>query len=134
MKPAARRAGRYAAVVCALLLLAGIVAPFISAERYRPRIQAALEGALGRKVEIRAMHFNVFTGIGFALDDVVIHEDPSIGAEPIAYVASLEAVPRVWSLFTRKLEFSSITLDAASINVAKTGSAAGPGQIGRAHV
>lgn len=128
MKAAARRAARYAALGCGLLVAAGIVAPFISAERYRPRIHSALEGALGRKVEIGAMHFSVFTGIGFALDNVVIHEDPSIGVEPAAYVSSLEAVPRLRSLFTRKLEFSSITLDAASINVAKTGSPAGPGR------
>lgn len=128
MKVAARRAAKLAALALMLLVAAGVVAPFISAERYRDRIQAALEGALGRKVEIGEVHFNVFTGVGFAVDSVVIHEDPAIGIEPIAYVNSLEAVPRVWSLFSRKLEFSSIRLDAASINVAKTGTASGPGR------
>ncbi len=128
MKPAVRRAIRFSALALVLLMAAGVAAPFISAERFRPRIQTALEGALGRKVAIGAVRFNVFTGIGFALDNVIIHEDPSIGIEPIAYVTSLEVVPRLWSLFARRLEFSSIRLDAASINVAKTGSPSGPGR------
>ncbi len=128
MKTAARRAFYLAAIALALLLVAGVAAPFISAERYRTRIQAALEGALGRKVEIGTVRFNLFTGPGFALNNVTIHEDPSIGIEPIAYVSSLEAVPRLWSLFTRKLEFSSIRLEAASINVAKTGPPSAPGR------
>lgn len=128
MKTAARRAVRLAALGLVLLLAAGIAAPFISAERYRARIQAALEGALGRKVEIGTIRFNLFTGPGFALNNVTIHEDPAIGIEPIAYVSSLEAAPRLWSLFTRKLEFSYIRLEAASINVAKTGPPSGPGR------
>lgn len=129
MKPLARRALRFAALAGVLLLVAGVVAPQISAERYRPQIQAALEKALGRKVEITGpIHFNVFTGVGFAVETVTINEDPSIGIEPIAYVPSLEAVPRIWSLFTRKLEFASIRLDDASINLAKTGAPGGPGR------
>ena len=129
MKRLAGRCARWLTVACLLLLVAGVVAPRISAERYRAQIQAALVRAMGRQVEIAGpLHFNVFTGVGFAVEKVTIHEDPSIGAEPMAYVGSLEAVPRVWSLFTRKLEFSSIRLDEASINLTKTGPADQPGR------
>jgi len=32
------------------------------------------------------------------VEDVVIHEDPAIGAEPIAYMDSMDVRPSIWSL------------------------------------
>ena len=112
----------------ALLLAAGIAAPYLSGNRFAPRIRAALESALGRKVELGAIHFSLFAGPGFSVDNVVIHENPAIGIEPIAYVGSLEAVPRLTSIFGGHLEFASIRLDDASINLAKTGGPSEPGR------
>ena len=128
MKTVAWNAAKSLLLACLLVVVAGLVAPMIGANHYRAQIQAALEKALGRSVEVGAVHLNVFTGVGFAVERVVIHEDPAFGVEPVAYVGSLEAVPRVWSLFTRKLEFASIRLDDASINLTKTGGPAEPGR------
>lgn len=119
---------RAAGVLCLVILAAGLIAPRLGADRYRARIQSALETALGRRVEIGAVHFNVFTGPGFSVDRVVIHEDPAFGIEPAAYVGTLEARPRFLSLFRRRLEFASIRLDDASINLAKSGAASEPGR------
>src|ERR1022692_3979219 len=111
--------------------LAGIGAPYLSGNRFAPRIRAALESALGRKVELGAIHFSLFAEPGFSVDNVVIHENPAIGIEPITYVGSLEAVPRltsIFGIFGGRLEFASIRLDDASINVAKTGGPSEPGR------
>lgn len=123
-----KRAAKWCGIAAALALGAGIAAPYLSGSRLAPRIQAALESALGRKVDIGAVHFSLFTGPGFSLENVVIHESPAIGIEPIAYVGSLEAVPRLASLFGGRLEIASIRLDDASINVTKTGGPAEPGR------
>jgi hypothetical protein len=128
MKTTVKRTARWLSVAVALLLAAGIAAPYLSGNRFAPRIRAALEGALGRKVELGAIHFSLFAGPGFSVDNVVIHENPAIGIEPLAYVGSLEAVPRLTSLFGGHLEFASIRLDDASINVAKTGGPSDPGR------
>lgn len=106
----------------------GIGAPYLSGNRFAPRIRAALESALGRKVEMGAIHFSLFAGPGFSVENVVIHENPAIGIEPVAYVGSLEAVPRLTSIFGGRLEFASIRLDDASINLAKTGAPSEPGR------
>jgi len=127
MRRTVKRAAKWLSIALALLLAAGIAAPYLSGNRFAPRIQAALESALGRKVELGAIHFSLFAGPGFSVDNVVIHENPAIGIEPIAYVGSLEAVPRLTSIFGGRLEFASIRLDDASINVAKTGGASEPG-------
>jgi hypothetical protein len=109
----------------ALILIAGLAAPKFQAGQYRGKIRTALEKALNRKVEFGDIHYNVFTGPGFSVDNVTIGEDPELGAEPIAYVNSsitskLTAVPRLWSLFTGHLEFSSLRLDEAQINLTRS--------------
>ncbi len=109
-----------------LLLLAGFVAPKFTADRYGRRLQSSLERALGRRVEIGQVHFNLFKGPGFSVDSVTIHEDPAIGMEPVVYIqepGSMEVVPSIWSLLGGRFVIASIRLDGASINLAKSGPA-----------
>lgn len=123
-----RHLTRYAVVCCGALLLAGAIAPYISARRFGEAIRAALQTALERKVEIGDVHFDLFTGPGFSIERVIIHDDPALSAEPVAYVASLEAVPRLLPLLRGRLELASIRLEDASINLAKSGPASETGR------
>ncbi|PYT14899.1 MAG: hypothetical protein DMG59_15775 [Acidobacteria bacterium] len=110
-------------LITATLLVAtmGVAAPWLPVDFVRPKIARALESGLGRRVEIGGVHFSLFTGPGFTLDDVTIHEDARAGIEPFAYVQTLEARVRLASLFRRRLEFSSLRLTSgASINLVKT--------------
>src|ERR1019366_1742377 len=66
--------------------------------------------------------FSLFKGPGFSVDDVVIHEDPSIGAEPIAYMDSLDIRPSIWSLLGGRFVVDSIGLEGAHINLTKSDS------------
>jgi acetolactate synthase regulatory subunit len=110
-----------AIIIALLLVLAiGFVAPHFDIEFARPKIERALERGLGRHVEVGPVHFNLFTGPGFTVDDVTIHEDARAGIEPFAYVGTMEARVRLLSLLRHKLEFSSLRLDEASINLVKT--------------
>ncbi|HEY1495951.1 MAG TPA: hypothetical protein VGF49_15470 [Candidatus Solibacter sp.] len=113
-------------ILTLLLLLIGIAAPSFTADQYGRRLQASLERALGRKVEIGKVHFNLFKGPGFSVDKVIIYEDPAIGMEPVAYIeepGSMEVVPSIWSLLGGRFVISSIRLDEASINLTKSGPA-----------
>lgn len=107
-----------------VVLVAGAIAPRLSADRLRPRIQAALEAALNRPVEIGAVHLNLFRGPGFTVERVVIADDPSAGIEPFAYVESMRARVRLTSLIAGKLAFSSLYLDTPSVNLVRTTSGA----------
>ena len=104
----------------AVLIAVGIAARFQSVDFIRPRIERALERGLGRRVEVEEAHFNLLTGLGFTLSGVTIHEDPRAGIEPCAYVETLEAHVRLLSLLSRRLEFSTLRLGEASINLVKT--------------
>jgi hypothetical protein len=103
----------------AMLIAGGIIAPFIQVNRLAGRIKVALQNSLHRRVDIGDVHLNLFTGPGFSVDHVLIYEDPSIGLEPFAYVLSLEARVRLSSLWTGRLEFSTLTLEDPSVNLVK---------------
>jgi len=125
MKAWPKRAAKVLGSACALVLVAGIVAPFLGANRYAEQIRSGLETVLGRRVEFGDVHFNLLTGPGFTVSKVVIHEDPAFGAEPFAYVEALEARPRLWPLLVGRLEFASLRLEDTIVNLTRV--EAGPG-------
>jgi len=106
------------------LALLAVAVPYLPTDVLRPGIERALERGLGRKVDVGGISLTLFPGPlprpGFTLDRVTIHEDPRAGIEPLAYVESVGASVRVLSLFQRKLEFSSLNLNDATINLVKT--------------
>jgi hypothetical protein len=103
-----------------LSIAAGIAAPYLHADRFGDRIRGALERSLNRKVEIAEVRFSLFRGPGFTLRGAVIHDDPSAGIEPFAYVTSIEARVRLTSLLRGRLEFASLRLEEPSVNLVKT--------------
>jgi hypothetical protein len=112
-----------------LLLVVGFGAPYLNADKYAARLRNSLSRALGREVEFRqGVKFNLFKGPGFSADNVVIHEDPAIGMEPIAYVDSVDVRPSIWSLLGGKFVVSSIRLEGATINLTKSGPASDAGR------
>src|SRR5471030_231953 len=108
-----------------LLLIAGIAVPYVTADQFGERLRASLERALGRQVELGTVRFSVFKG-GFSVDTVIIHEDPAIGIEPVAYIerdGGFEVVPSIWSLLGGRFVIASIRMENASINLTKSGPA-----------
>jgi hypothetical protein len=123
-----RTALKSIAAVMALLIVAGIVAPYLNADRYGKRLKWSLERSLGRQVDIGKVHFSLFPSPAFSVErgdsgpGVVIHEDPSIGMEPMAYVETMTIRPSLWSLLSGRFVIASIRLeDDVSINLTKTG-------------
>ncbi|MDX2151829.1 MAG: AsmA family protein [Bryobacteraceae bacterium] len=106
------------ALVC--LVAAAAAVPFLGAERFAGQIREALERSLQRKVEFGKVRLHLLTGPGFSIEEVVIHEDPAIGVEPVAYVTSLEARLHWRSVFTRRFEIASLRLEEPSLNLART--------------
>jgi AsmA-like protein len=107
-------------IALVVVLAAGLLAHYLNANQLRPYIQAALEAGLNRPVEINGdVHLNLFTGPGFTVEKVAIGDDPAAGIEPFAYVESMRARVRLTSLVAGKLAFSSLHLDAPSVNLVK---------------
>lgn len=118
---------RAALAALGCLVLAGIAAPFVGADRYGQQIKEALERGLDRRVEIGKVTFNLFTGPGFTMEDVTIYDDPSAGIEPFAHMLELEARVRFASLLAGRIEFARVRFVEPSINLVKP--ATGPWNI-----
>lgn len=110
---------RYWLLAILALLIAALYVPRISADRYRDSVRAALEKGLGRHVELSEVRFRLLPTPGIKITNVIISEDPSIGAEPVAYVNELLAVPRISSLFGGPLAFASVDLGDASVTLTR---------------
>ncbi len=111
-------------IAVVLLVAAGLAGLYFPMDFLRPSVQRALERGLGRKVEIESVYLNLFGAPGLQVDSVTIHEDPRAGIEPFAYVESLNAGIRWLSLLRGHLDFSSVNLGNATLNLVKTN--AGP--------
>ena len=110
---------RYILAAVILFIALGVGAPFVEADRYGQQIRDALQRNLNRKVEIGEVHFNLFTGPGFTVEDVVIYDHASAGIEPFAHMLELEARVSLSSLWTRRLDFSMIRFVSPSVNIVK---------------
>jgi hypothetical protein len=119
VKLSARLVVRAVVVVALVVLLAGFAAPYVDAGSFRTRVQAALESSLGRPVHIGDVHYSLFNGPGFQVDDVLIDDEPRAGIEPFAHVASLKARIRLASLFGGRLAFSTLRLDEPTVNLVR---------------
>jgi hypothetical protein len=117
-----------------LLAAAGFGVRYINADGYGMRLKWSLERSLGRRVDLGKVRFRLFPTPAFTVErndagpGVVIHEDPSIGIEPVAYVEELAVRPALLPLLHGRFRVASIQLDDASINLAKTGAADELGQ------
>ena len=90
------------------------------ADRFRERIQVALQNSLHRPVKIGGkVQYSLFGGPGFAVDEVTIGDAPEFGTEPLAYVTRLEGRLGLMSLLSRDWQFSSLRLIEPSLNLAQ---------------
>ncbi len=103
----------------AAVLAAGLIAPWLSVGSFGNRITRSLERALGRRIEHGSVHLNLFTGPGFSIDQVIIHDETAAGAEPFAYVERLDARVSFRSLWRGRLEFSNLRLVNPSVNLVR---------------
>jgi AsmA protein len=103
-------------VILALLLLA-IVPPLISVNRLQRRIVTSISQSLGRPVHLDQVTLNLLPLPGFTLNNLVVDEDPAFGSEPIIRADSVRVTLRLSSLWTRRVEFSTISFTDPSVNL-----------------
>lgn len=103
-------------VFFALVLLA-LVPPYISVNRYQRRIASSISQSLGRPVHLDSVTLNLLPLPGFTLNNFVVSEDPTFGTEPVIRANTVHATLRLSSLWTRRVEFSTISFTDPSINL-----------------
>jgi len=89
------------------------------ANRLRARIVSSISLALGRPVEVAAVHLRLLPHPGFDLENFVIHDDPGFSAEPMLRASEVTASLRITSLLRGRLEISRLNLTEPSLNLVR---------------
>lgn len=105
-------------VLLALVLLA-LIPPYISVNRYQRRIATSIGQSLGRPVHLDHVTLNLLPLPGFTLENLVVSEDPAFGNEPVIRANSVHVRLRVSSLWSRQVEFSTISFTEPSLNLVR---------------
>src|ERR1051325_55872 len=74
---------------------------FFDADQFRPRLETAMGGAVGRKVSLGHIRLALFSG-SLAIEDVTIGDDPPFGAEPFVTAKSVSVGVEVMPLVTSR--------------------------------
>jgi uncharacterized protein involved in outer membrane biogenesis len=106
-------------IVGGLLVLLALFLIRPGANRLRWRISQSMSQALGRRVEIGFVHLRFLPRPGFEFDNLVIHDDPSFGAEPLLRSPDVTAGLRLMALFRGRIEIATLNLDEASLNLTR---------------
>ncbi|MBB5339945.1 AsmA family protein [Tunturiibacter gelidoferens] len=116
---ALRRLLYLAFVILAVMLLI-LLPPYISVNRYQRRIATSIGDSLGRPVHLDKVSLNLLPLPGFTLENFVVDEDPAFGSEPVIRANSVRATLRLSSLWSRRVEFSTISFTEPSVNLVHT--------------
>jgi hypothetical protein len=111
---------RLAVTVLGLILAVLLVPPWIGINRYKSRITQLMAASLGRPVRLSSVELRLLPQPGFVLTDLTVDEDPEFGAEPLLHATTVKASIRLLSLWRRRLEIGSISVDEASLNLVRT--------------
>jgi AsmA family len=110
----------YLAFAALVVLLLVLLPPLISVNRFQRRIATSISQSLGRPVHLDSVTLNLLPLPGFILQNFVVSEDPAFGTEPIIRANSVRATLRLSSLWTRRVEFSTISFTEPSVNLVHT--------------
>jgi hypothetical protein len=103
------------AILAVMLLI--LLPPYISVNRYQRRIATSIGDSLGRPVHLDKVSLNLLPLPGFTLENFVVEEDPAFGSEPVIRANSVRATLRLSSLWSRRVEFSTISFTDPSVNL-----------------
>jgi hypothetical protein len=102
---------------CLLVAVLFVLRP--PASQLKKKVLGSIGAALGRNVEVSSVHLRFLPRPAFELEDLVIHDDPLFGAEPLLRAPEVTASLQVAALLHGHIQISSLSLSDASLNLAR---------------
>lgn len=108
---------RVVTAAAVILLALFLVRP--GGSRLKTRITNSISRAVARPAEIGSVHLRFLPQPGFDLENLVIYEDATFGAEPMLRAPEVTAVVRLTSLLRGRLDISRLELTEPSLNLVR---------------
>ena len=103
-----------------VVILVGIfLPPYVTANRLRPRVAAAISNALGRKTTIGNITLRLLPQPGFDFENFVVEDDPAFSAEPMIRADEVTAYLRLSALWQGRFEVAQLSLSNPSLNLVR---------------
>jgi AsmA protein len=104
------------AAVVVVLLIAVVALPFlIDANQFRPKLEAEMTSALGRKVQVGNISLSILSG-AVSVDDVAIADDPAYSAGPFLKAKAVNVgVALMPLIFSRSLQLQSFSVEQPEV-------------------
>jgi AsmA protein len=108
----------FAGAALGLIIIILLLIPlFVSANTFRPKLEAMASQSLGRQVKIGNLDFSLFSG-ALSADNLSIADDPNFSQSPFLTASSLKIGVKVWPLITSKqLEVTDITIEKPAVHL-----------------
>lgn len=105
-------------LLAALIVILALFLLRPGASRLKSRVIHSISAEFGRSADVGSVHIRLLPRPGFDLQNLVVYDDPSFGAEPILRANEVTAYLRVTSLARGKLEIARLELTEPSLNLA----------------
>jgi AsmA protein len=103
-------------------LMAILALPYVvNVDSLRPQLESRLQSHLGREVHIGHLEFSLLAG-GARAEDLSIADDPTIRSGSFLRAKSLEVGISLFSIFSRSLRVTSLTIKEPELILAKSAS------------
>jgi uncharacterized protein involved in outer membrane biogenesis len=106
---------QWGAAAVLVLLILFLLRP--GASRLKSRIISSISAGVGRPVDIGSVHVRLLPRPGFEIENLVIYDDPSYGAEPMLRASEVTADLRIISLIKGRLDVARLNLTEPSFNL-----------------
>ncbi len=104
-------------VVVLIVLIVIVLTMLVSANTFRPKLEAMASQALGRKVQIGNLAFSLFSG-SLTADNLSVADDPRFSQSPFLTATSVKIGVKVWPLITSKqLNITGIVIDKPVVHL-----------------
>ena len=110
MRKLLKLTGLFVGGLLLLLVLAAFLLPlFIDANRFKPRIESAVEDATGRELVIEGdLELSVFPWLGVDIGRTYLSQPPGFGDKPFASIESVEVGVRLLPLLRKRLDVDEV--------------------------
>jgi uncharacterized protein involved in outer membrane biogenesis len=116
--PLLRRLFKWAVLLVLLIVCVdGIASLLVRRDRVRKRLNARLEAAFGRPVEVQYYSFSLWGGPTLEADGISVGEDPRFGHEYFLRADSLSVRLRWLSLLRGRFELGVLSLSVPIVNI-----------------
>jgi hypothetical protein len=89
------------------------------ASRLHDRVLRSIGAAMGRSVEVSSVHLRFLPRPGLELENLVIHDDPAFGAEPLLRAPDVTAWLQVTALLRGHIQITTLSFSDASLNLTR---------------